>query len=120
MPRRKPDGKGVVVHRIELGSYERERLDSAITARTVVGITQAAGTAVAGLGAAGVALLIGTQYAPDLWDTAKDALLTWTTLGQKGAAGLNELATPPEGGPSADEPRTICETLGLPDWLCFF
>jgi hypothetical protein len=52
-----------------LGSYERERLDAAITARTVVGVTQAAATAAAGLGVAGLTALGLMLIAPDAYDT---------------------------------------------------
>lgn len=61
MPRRKPDGKSVVVNRLELGDFERRQLEDAKLALAVAAVTPAVGLAAIGIGVGMAGLFIGNS-----------------------------------------------------------
>ena len=71
MPRRKPDGKSVIVHRYELGDFERRQLEDAKVAYAVRSMALPLGLGAAGL-AIGAGLLFAAKELEELQDWFSD------------------------------------------------
>jgi len=76
LPRRKPDGKSVIVNRIEVGDFERKQLEDAKMALVVAAVTPAVGLAALGVGIAAAGMLIGNTLSDikDFWDEGKEKM----------------------------------------------
>lgn len=76
MPRRKPDGKSVIVHRYELGDFERRQLEDAKVAFAIRSVAPVAGAALIGAGvlAAGFFVNKSLDEIKEFWDNGKEEL----------------------------------------------
>lgn len=76
MPRRKPDGKSVIVNRIEMGDFERRQLEDAKVAMMIAAATPAVGLGLLGVGIAAAGMFIGNtlEEMKQWWDDSKEEM----------------------------------------------
>lgn len=80
MPRRKPDGKTVIVHRYELGDFERRQLEDAKLAFAVRSVAPVVGAGIVGVGLVAGAYLVNKNL-DDLQEWFADNKQTMFGLG---------------------------------------
>lgn len=76
MPRRKPDGKSVIVNRIEMGDFERRQLEDAKVAMMIAAATPAVGLGLLGIGIAAAGMFVGNtlEEMKAWWDESKEEM----------------------------------------------